>query len=110
MSDETPLVLIEWEDSARPIPEWLHLSDYTPSAAVKCASVGWLIQDDEMTKALAPNMGEIESASQIQACGIIRIPARAITRIVRLVEVENSVTVFSCPSSRPERARRQKSS
>lgn len=81
---DTPLVLIEWLDSAQPVPRWLRLSDYDPGTAVSCVSVGWLIQDDRQVKALAPNMGEIEDAEHIQASGIIRIPTCAVTRIVRL--------------------------
>ncbi len=86
IDNDCPLVLIEWEDSAQPRPRWIHLSDFEPGTAVKCASVGWLIQDDDRTKALAPNMGEIENESQIQASGIILIPTCAVTRIVRLRE------------------------
>jgi hypothetical protein len=30
---DTPLVLIEWLDSAQPIPGWQHLSDYESGKA-----------------------------------------------------------------------------
>lgn len=85
---ECPLVLIEWEDSARPIPEWRYLSDFKASGPVKCASVGWLLYDGTDKKVLAPNMGEIESEHNIQACGVIMIPARAVTRVVRVKEID----------------------
>ena len=83
MMDNCPLVLIEWVDSAQPLGRWLLLSDYERQDAIQCVSVGWLIQDDDL-KALAPNMGEAHDPDNIQASGIIRIPACAVIRIVRL--------------------------
>ena len=105
---DAPLVLVEWEDSAQPIPCWIRLSEFEPSTVVSCVSVGWLIQNDERMKVLAPNMGEVEDAEQIQASGIIRIPTSAVTRIVRLREGQT----LTCggPSSRPGRARTRKPS
>lgn len=82
------LVLIEWLDSARPVPEWKHLSDYKDSGPVKCTSVGWLLYDTQEKKVLAPNMGDIESELNIQACGVIQIPTCSITRIVKLEEID----------------------
>ena len=55
---------------------------------VKCASVGWLVQDDDQVKTLAPNMGEIGEPNSLQISGLIRIPARAATRVVRLRETK----------------------
>ena len=82
---DTPLVLVEWEDSTQPIPGWQYLSEWEPSTPLKCASVGWLIEDSE-TKTLAPNLGHLNDDEAVQASGVIRIPARAVTRIVRLRE------------------------
>jgi hypothetical protein len=82
-----PLVLIEWEDSARPAPAWRFVSDVETPAAVHCNSVGWLIHDGDV-KALAPNMGDINSEDAAQACGIINIPARSVVRVTRLKEVK----------------------
>ena len=79
-------MLIEWEDSTQPIAKWIFLADFERGDAVKCASVGWLIHDGDDVKALAPNMGDLGDEDSAQASGIIRIPARCITRIVRLVE------------------------
>jgi len=81
-----PLVLIEWEDSAQPTAAWGYLRDLPDFTVVKCASVGWLVGDGKKVKALAPNMGAIDDEQQIQASGIIRIPARAVTKVVRLKE------------------------
>lgn len=83
---DCPLVLVEWEDSRRPVASWQYLADVDVSTVVACVSVGWLINDDKKIKALAPNIGDIEDEECAQACGIIRIPTRSITRIVQLSE------------------------
>lgn len=83
---ECPLVFIEWEDSAQPVGAWAYLSDFETPSAVKCVSVGWLIHDGTEIKALAPNMGELGNTKALQVSGVIRIPARSVTRLVRLVE------------------------
>ena len=93
--EECPLVLIEWEDSAQPIPGWTYLSDFDKPNVISCASVGWLIHDGNSVKALAPNMGELGEAQNIQASGIIRIPTSCITRIVRLRETEEKALTSS---------------
>lgn len=80
------LVLIEWEDSCQPLPEWRHLSDLPAKTAIQCCSVGWLISEENRVKMLAPNMGDIQSDANMQASGIIRIPEAAIIRIVELKE------------------------
>lgn len=72
------LVLVEWEDSARPVPEWVWASAHTWEQVVKCRSVGWLVYDGADVKALAPNVGD-EEGEDHQYCGVIRIPARCIT-------------------------------
>ena len=81
-----PLVFIEWEDSARPVATWAYLADFETPSAVKCVSVGWLIHDGTEVKVLAPNMGELGNTEALQVSGVIRIPARSVTRLVRLVE------------------------
>ena len=78
-----PLVIVEWEDSARPVAEWRHLSDITEPEIVKCRSVGFLIHDGKHVKALAPNIGDY-GTENAQACGVIRIPTRCITKLTRL--------------------------
>ena len=69
------LVLIEWEDSRRPDSTWKHLAEHPVWDAVKCASVGWLVHDDDQKKVLAPNMGDIDDASNMQLSGEIVIPS-----------------------------------
>ena len=83
---KTRLVLINWEDSAQPTPAWQYLIDYEPPAAIKCTSVGWLIEDGKGVKVLAPNMAGLEARENLQVSGMITIPTRSVTRIVSLKE------------------------
>lgn len=78
-----PLMLVEWEDSARPISAWQWIEDYALPKTIRCLSVGYLIAETEDAIALAPNLGDIEQ-QKAQACGIIRIPQRAIIKTKRL--------------------------
>lgn len=86
-----PLVLVEWEDSAQPISQWLHLSSFDPPGTVRCASVGWLIQDDELVKAVAPNMGAINDPDNLQVSGVIQIPTRSVIKVTRLIEEDEAI-------------------
>jgi hypothetical protein len=79
------LVLIEWVDSGQPIPGWQWLSDLGPRRAHKCVSVGFLVQDDEQSKVLAPNLGSSNGDRDWdQASGLFTIPTVSITKIERL--------------------------
>jgi len=83
------LVLLEWEDSAQPKPEWVFMSDIDDPDIVKCMSVGWLIKDGKDVKALAPNYGNYDDPNgEQQASGIICIPTCSITRTVKLKETK----------------------
>lgn len=84
------LVLIEWIDSRRPDADWKHLSSAFEWSAVKCVSVGWLVADDDQKKVLAPNMGDIDDASNMQLSGEIIIPTSCIVKMARLVEMASS--------------------
>lgn len=86
VDNKCPLVLVEWEDSGQPAPSWTYLADFEAPSIVKCVSVGWLIHDGEDVKALAPNMGELGNTKALQVSGVIRIPARCVTRLVQLDE------------------------
>lgn len=90
--NDYPLVFIEWEDSAQPIPSWQFLSDYEPHSIVKCVTVGWLVHDGEDKKGVAQNIGDLENSAQVS--GVIHIPARCITNIVRLEEPELTSCAF----------------
>ena len=78
------LVLVEWEDSAQPISQWMWLSRCDDVAAVHCYSVGWLVNDGDDIKAIAPNVGFNGSCDEAQVCGVIQIPARCIVSIKEL--------------------------
>src|SRR5882762_9619914 len=85
MTDTLELVLIEWVDSGQPIPGWQWLSHLDRRCAHKCVSVGFLIQDDEQAKVLAPNLGSSNGGDEWdQASGLFTIPTVSITRIERL--------------------------
>ena len=77
------LVLIEWDDSARPISQWQWVDDYQVPEIVQCISVGYLIAETKRALALAPNLGDTTS-ERIQASGIIRVPRSSVRRIIEL--------------------------
>jgi hypothetical protein len=77
------LVLVEWEDSARPIPSWEWIYNYQVPETVVCVSVGYLIADTDRAIALAPNIGDL-GREQLQASGILRVPRSAVRRLVEL--------------------------
>lgn len=83
-----PLVLIRWEDSRQPTSSWVRLSDLPDTQTpVQCASVGWLIKDTVEVKVICQNMGDIDSEADMQASGIMVIPARCVLSVERLEEV-----------------------
>jgi hypothetical protein len=93
MSDSPQLVLIEWVDSGQPIPGWQWLSALEKRSPHKCVSVGFLIQDYEQTKVLAPNLGSSSGDEDWdQASGLFTIPTSAITKIERLTSSELAST------------------
>jgi hypothetical protein len=77
------LVLVEWEDSQRPLSAWGWIDEYELPNAVRCISVGFLIAESKTSIALAPNLGDINQP-RAQACGMIRIPNSAVRRIIDL--------------------------
>jgi hypothetical protein len=77
------IVLVEWEDSQRPLSPWQWVDEYTLPDAVHCHSVGFLISQTKNALALAPNLGDVE-CERAQACGIIRIPRSAVRKITKL--------------------------
>ncbi len=44
--------------------------------------------DSKKVKMLAPNIGDFESEANAQASEFIRIPTSAVTRVVKLVEID----------------------
>ena len=65
------------------------MKDFSVGEICRCVSVGFLIHDGTDKKVLAPNMASIEDEHSIQACGVIHIPARCITRLVRVEELDD---------------------
>jgi hypothetical protein len=93
MADSPQLVLIEWVDSGQPLPAWQWLSDLEPRRAHKCVSVGFLVQDHQQTKILAPNLGSSDGGDDWdQASGLITIPAVAITKLERLTSASGQAS------------------
>lgn len=89
MPDRLPLVSIEWVDSGQPIPGWQWLQRMDRRRPHKCISVGFLVQDDEETKVLAPNLGSSSGGGEWdQASGLITIPTAAVTRLETLTALE----------------------
>lgn len=80
------LVMVEWEDSRQPAANWSFLSDFEGGSAVRVASVGWLIQDDEKMKVVAPNMGGLLDGADLQVSGMIQIPTSCVLRVSELAE------------------------
>lgn len=87
-SKSCPLVLVEWEDSAQPVPRWRYLSDIpTAPSPVLCRTTGWLLVDSKRVKVIAQSLGAIgEDAETAQASGVMTIVASAVRRIWRLKE------------------------
>lgn len=78
--------MIEWEDSAQPIAAWSYLASFDAPGTIRCVSVGWLIRDDGGVKAVAPNLGGVQNANNVQVSGVIQIPARCVVKMTRLAE------------------------
>lgn len=85
MTGALELAMVEWEDSARPIPEWRFLGDAPDLEVVRCLSVGWVTAESDAVLMLAPNLGD-SASEHPQASGFIRIPKRSIVRRVSLQE------------------------
>lgn len=89
-SNACPLVMIEWEDSAQPIPNWSYLASFEAPGTIRCISVGWLIRDDDQMKALAPNMGAMDDENSVQVSGVIQIPTRCVLHVTPIAEATAS--------------------
>src|SRR5260370_19112242 len=91
MDECRQVVVIDWVDRGQPVPGWQWLSETDPSRAHKCVKVGFLVQDDEQTKVLAPNLGASSGGEDWdQASGLFTIPTVSITKIERLTSSSTS--------------------
>jgi hypothetical protein len=55
---------------------------------IECATVGWLLKDDDDIKVVCQSVGDLENPSNAQASGIMTIPARCVLSMERLTEEE----------------------
>jgi hypothetical protein len=86
MQTECPLVIIRWQDSAQPISAWKYLSDLPSTRPIECATVGWLLKDNDDVKVICQSVGDLHNPNNAQASGIMTIPARCVMSIERLSE------------------------
>jgi hypothetical protein len=98
-------VLIEWVDSTQPVSSWKYLSDAPDLEIVECASVGWVIQENESVLMLAPNLGDYKSGDGAQGSGFIRIPKASITRQTQLEEVNRPSSFLSSHPGQAQKPR-----
>jgi hypothetical protein len=111
ISDHPPLVLIEWVDSGQPIPGWQWLDQIEERKPHRCVSVGFLVQDDEAAKVLAPNLGASDGGGGFdQASGVTTIPTAAVQRMIEfsvpLVSVCSQPSASACPDAESAPMRR----
>ncbi|TPG10833.1 hypothetical protein EAH84_12190 [Sphingomonas oligophenolica] len=102
--------MIEWEDSAQPIPAWSYLASFEAPGIILCASVGWMIRDDDDMKALAPNMGAINDERSMQVSGVIQIPTRCVLRVTHLDEPDVTSGAVRVSDPAPKRKRQRSAS
>ena len=88
MQNDCPLVIIRWQDSAQPLPSWQYLSALPLTRPIECATVGWLLKDDDDIKVICQSVGDLDNPKNAQASGIMTIPARCVLSIERLTEEE----------------------
>src|SRR3990170_879833 len=88
MREDCPLVIIRWQDSAQPLPSWQYLSALPRTRPIECATVGWLLKDDDDIKVVCQSVGGLDNPKNAQASGIMTIPARCILSIEKLTEEE----------------------
>jgi hypothetical protein len=83
---DCPLVMVTWEDSRQPVAKWSYLSDLPETKPVRCTTVGWLLRNGPDSKVLAQSLGDIDCDDDMQAGGVMVIPARCVLSVVRLEE------------------------
>jgi hypothetical protein len=82
----------------------MFLHDIPAPKPVKCATVGWLLTDGEDAKVVCQSMADIE-ASEMQAGGVMVIPACCVVSIEKLEEVETLTASCRCdpaPATAPK--------
>ena len=77
------LVLVEWEDSQRPLAGWGWIDELAAPDPSNCISVGYLVAENKAAINIAGTVADLDYQRH-QACGIVTIPRRAIKRIMDL--------------------------
>ena len=85
-----PLVKITWIDSCEPYQGWRHIASLEPPTSIECVSVGFLVDDGERTKTIAPHITH-PADENTQGCGIIVIPTKAVLTVERLAVTADEV-------------------
>lgn len=72
-------VLVEWEDSAQPSPEWQFVDDVPEEPGILVIrSLGWLVKRDETELRVALALGGTSDGGNQQVNGIAAIPASCV--------------------------------
>ena len=99
MRNDCPLVIIRWQDSAQPLPAWQYLSALPQTRPIECATVGWLLKDNDQVKVICQSVGDLDNPKNAQASGIMTIPARCVISIEVLTEEEGSTSAAGSADS-----------
>jgi hypothetical protein len=69
------LVLIKWLDSKGGSPEWEFLEEIKPLEPITCISVGFLIEETDHYKTIAPTLGggQVLGRITIPSCSIVKV-------------------------------------
>lgn len=84
-----PLVIVTWVDSTHPVAAWRFLSDLRHEIdgdPREMVTVGWLLRSDRKVKVLAQSLGCINDEVNLQAGGVMTIPACAVLKVEPLTE------------------------
>ena len=100
MHNDCPLVLIRWQDSTQPLSSWQFLSALPRTRPLECATVGWLLKDDEEVKVICQSVGDIENPKNAQASGIMTIPTRCVLSMEKLTEEDVPISSSASAGNR----------
>lgn len=64
---------------------WMALSEWKGVGSLDCVSIGYLVDEDNNAKTIAPHLAYPDDDGQCQANGVIVIPNQAITSIEELI-------------------------
>ena len=84
MQADWPLVRIRWVDSSSPRMGWTLVSEWEGVGSLECISVGYVINEDDQQKTIAPHLAYPDEPDRCQGNGIIVIPRKAILAVEAL--------------------------